>query len=276
MHAVHNKAYDRFLDKVRTSVGLGQNLAEYKQTLGLIRSLIDALKHPIITFARQARRFGRSGKNKDLTRFALKDLGAAWLTFHFGVEPLIKDLFAALERLDQQHAGITNRFKSSARGSWQYQKGSSSWYTDSVDEQYDALVAFQADVVVVNPTTASLGDFGLLNPAAIAWEIVPFSFVVDWFYPVGSYLNSFTDLVGYKVTNPSSVWFLKFFGHRTYRQPSGNQDSAISGYRFERWQEPFTFKVPPFRLPPGLSMTRGATGISLLLQALNSTHSFKG
>jgi hypothetical protein len=35
----------------------------------------------------------------------------------------------------------------------------------------------------------SWGSFGLLNPAAVAWELLPFSFVVDWFLPVGRYLE---------------------------------------------------------------------------------------
>lgn len=34
------------------------------------------------------------------------------------------------------------------------------------------------------------GRFGLLNPLLIAWELVPLSFVVDWFVPVGNYLSS--------------------------------------------------------------------------------------
>lgn len=34
-----------------------------------------------------------------------------------------------------------------------------------------------------------LGRFGLTNPALVAWELVPFSFVADWFLPIGSYLN---------------------------------------------------------------------------------------
>lgn len=268
MQEVHNKAYERFLDKVRTSVGAGQNLVEYRQTLALVRSTIDALKQPIVTFGKQVRALGRSGKRKDLTRVGLKNLGAAWLTFHFGIEPLIKDLYAGLERLDQQHQGITKHYACSASQTWEYESVNTGWYTDSVKEQYRGVVRFQADVECVNPTLASLNDFGLLNPATLAWEIVPFSFVVDWFIPVGSYLNSFTDLVGYKVTNPSTTWYLTYIGDRTYRQPGENILSTVSGYHLRRWQEPFRFRMPPFVLPPGLSMSRGATAISLLLQAL--------
>lgn len=32
---------------------------------------------------------------------------------------------------------------------------------------------------------------GLVNPALVAWELVPYSFVADWFLPIGSYLEAF-------------------------------------------------------------------------------------
>jgi hypothetical protein len=33
---------------------------------------------------------------------------------------------------------------------------------------------------------------GLLNPATVAWELVPYSFIADWFVPVGDYLTGLT------------------------------------------------------------------------------------
>lgn len=40
------------------------------------------------------------------------------------------------------------------------------------------------------PTSLStLASFGLLNPASVAWELVPLSFVIDWFLPIGRYLE---------------------------------------------------------------------------------------
>jgi hypothetical protein len=33
-------------------------------------------------------------------------------------------------------------------------------------------------------------SLGLVNPAEIAWEVVPYSFVVDWFLPIGSYISA--------------------------------------------------------------------------------------
>lgn len=39
-------------------------------------------------------------------------------------------------------------------------------------------------------------SLGLLNPTTILWEVVPFSFVVDWFMPIGTYLDTIGFLGG--------------------------------------------------------------------------------
>lgn len=33
---------------------------------------------------------------------------------------------------------------------------------------------------------------GLLNPATVAWELLPYSFVVDWFIPIGNFLQAWS------------------------------------------------------------------------------------
>lgn len=40
-----------------------------------------------------------------------------------------------------------------------------------------------------NPDLFSVAKLGLTNPLIIAWEVVPFSFVIDWFLPLGNYLS---------------------------------------------------------------------------------------
>jgi hypothetical protein len=37
---------------------------------------------------------------------------------------------------------------------------------------------------------------GVVNPLSIAWEVIPFSFVVDWFIPVGQVLEACTATMG--------------------------------------------------------------------------------
>lgn len=41
-----------------------------------------------------------------------------------------------------------------------------------------------------------LAELGVTNPLAVAWELVPYSFVVDWVVNVGDYLSALDALVG--------------------------------------------------------------------------------
>lgn len=41
-----------------------------------------------------------------------------------------------------------------------------------------------------------LNQLGLINPASLVWELIPYSFVVDWFVPIGPVLQALTAPAG--------------------------------------------------------------------------------
>lgn len=43
---------------------------------------------------------------------------------------------------------------------------------------------------------AKYGQLGLINPLEVAWAVVPWSFVIDWFVPVGNFLQATTATIG--------------------------------------------------------------------------------
>lgn len=45
-------------------------------------------------------------------------------------------------------------------------------------------------------TLKSSAALGITNPLATAWELIPYSFVLDWVIGVGEYLNNLDALVG--------------------------------------------------------------------------------
>jgi len=42
----------------------------------------------------------------------------------------------------------------------------------------------------------TLAQMGFTNPALIAWELTPWSFVIDWFLPVGNFISSLDATLG--------------------------------------------------------------------------------
>jgi hypothetical protein len=68
-------------------------------------------------------------------------------------------------------------------------------------------------------------SLGLTNPALVAWELVPFSFVVDWALPIGDWLSSLDAMLGYDSNNTwSSISTLQ---RRYWRTVGINGKSGI-------------------------------------------------
>lgn len=49
---------------------------------------------------------------------------------------------------------------------------------------------------VVDPNLVKAQALGLANPASLAWEVIPYSFVVDWFMPIGNILAALSACKG--------------------------------------------------------------------------------
>lgn len=68
----------------------------------------------------------------------------------------------------------------------------------------------------------SLSQLGITNPLELAWELLPWSFVADWFVPIGDFLSSLDATLGWSFKGGS--WSVKTTEHskprliRTYLQ----------------------------------------------------------
>lgn len=270
IESLHNQCYAKWLDKVRSSAQLGVNAAEFSQTLALVKTALGALRRPLRTFANAYSRYAK-GISKGSKQLILKDAPKAWLAWHFGVEPLVKDLYSLLERLADPGKPKLVSTQRSQTLTYSY-KGNG----QQIVETYKQHVRIAGFVTRTDETLALWTDLGLTNPVSIAWELVPYSFVVDWFYPIGSYLNSVTDLLGYKIQDPYRTWFTTAHGAITMSYPAvmktdpcNGVPALFEGYRLDRSLVSPSLVSQKIRIPMNLSLTRAATQVSLLLQILN-------
>lgn len=59
----------------------------------------------------------------------------------------------------------------------------------------------------VNDFYKKLSEVGVTNPLTVIWEKVPFSFAIDWFLPVGGWLDSMDAAIGlHFLTGVISEW----------------------------------------------------------------------
>ena len=131
--------------------------------------------------------------------------------------------------------------------------------------QKTTKVICTAGLRITNPNTALLTQLGLTNPLLVAWDIIPFSFVVDWFIPVSTYLKRYNDMAGFSYVDPVTTVIKEVLG--TVMHPRYPYSIAVArGRQRERTLGIVNKPVRPhFRIPtPGLWLA--ATSTALLLQ----------
>lgn len=165
-------------------------------------------------FSEAARHLGlpRSGLRKDhkgkwkRTNFTRDAFSQKWLEFSYGWAPLYNDMYGSLVAADKALAKNPFRLTPVSKQAHYSETITSSSLASNgpypVEVQLiekvhvKQVMKIACNVRVNNPALATVQSVGLTNPALVAWELVPFSFVIDWFVPIGSWLTAVAPLVG--------------------------------------------------------------------------------
>lgn len=269
-----NAAYEKLKNQVYDSAQIGASLGEIDQSFKMIATRGKQL----LTAARALK---RGDIVSALTAFDLrppkgsrfrntKSFGNLWLEYHFGWEPLVKDIYDATMITCLPVKPFPWKGKSKQRFQWTEfpQAGNTNkWnkYAGTVSSE----MSVQVDVT--NPNIAFAGQLGFLNPLSIAWELVPFSFVVDWFANVSQKLDGMSDYAGMRLIDPMHTDFYKYHVEKWDWQKVGNGGyygnvnvDVIYLDRNTGLISP-VLVAKPFRFP---SLTRAATAIGVLSQFL--------
>lgn len=201
-----NEAVTKALNKIAgDTVNLGENLLTLGQTVRMFTSKADLL--------RKALEYGMSVKSwRKLLSKSARDLKHAgplsvaasnYLEYVYGLKPLMSDLHT-LHQMLKRHSNSDLLLKatgSSSRdntgytgifGPYSYTKvtARSSRYTRKT------RCTLWARIDPNHQGLRAANQLGLVNPLALAWEMVPYSFVVDWFIPVGPVLYALSARAG--------------------------------------------------------------------------------
>jgi len=165
------------------------------------------------------------------------DVHKTWLEYKYGWMPLLMDVKGTAELFAQHVVGRPLRFSVQAKvdvpfvtdSSTSYAAfggGTASW-SETLSGSYSARSKLWLEIT--NPHLAALQQMGLTNPLLVAWELVPYSFVLDWFISVGDWLKGLSALHGVSIRRAmrSNINSLTY----TYSQPATTAVSSGSTFR---------------------------------------------
>jgi len=172
------------------SASVGQNLAEaHKTASGLAnvaKDMVDVyngFRHRDIPAIYSALT-GKKG--------LIKAISNRYLEYQFGIKPLMQDAKNLYNQLwdgplkkDHLIRGVGTAHKSTSYNTHPDVKGET--------EAFVKVILYGS---VQNEALIAVNRAGLLNPFSIAWELVPYSFLIDWALPIGQTLSAFSATAG--------------------------------------------------------------------------------
>lgn len=209
-----------------------------------------------------------------------------WLEYRYGWRLVCYDVQSYLRTLfDIMHRPIYHRVEVTCRNmrdlTWDSKglsiflpNGRRSFYYDQ-EKETNLLAEVRGGYVyeLSCPGLATAEAFGLLNPFYVAWDLVPFSFVFDWFVNVGDCLAGLTAFAGKRCVDG---WLCRMIQSRTtyrwYNQRVGEVaaitrmphfvSEPVVERRFHRSPMEFTPPLPRFSFD--LNVPRLLDAVSLL------------
>lgn len=212
--AAYNLALERLNEAVRGKLDLGVDIVEARQTARMVKSL-----NRVVSFAKQTRygrllyvlqkkmippsqakalvaKLGEIRKDPSIAFIgSTRHLAQGWLEWQYGWRPLMQDVFDVTDEIYRYNINRKLRVKGSSTV-----KRHITTRDDAVIDGFITSVALNGDERVkvkfvidleFNETERNrLDRFSSLNPISLGWEVIPYSFVVDWFVDIGSYLRN--------------------------------------------------------------------------------------
>ncbi len=288
---VLNNSWDKLQSAIGDQSSWGTNLAEARQATDTVTKHALALAG----FASNLHKGNLYGAYRDLTNDFFnnvdksrghrgfgpvrnkgknfsKDFAGAFLEGHFGWEPMMDDIHSACQTMSKADFGFRYIHGSgSDSSSTDTRHQDDFWTFTRAQTKTDLRFKQGCRVRISNESAFLASQMGLINPATVAWDLVPFSFVVDWFANVGQVLGAMTGFVGLDVDLAYHTQSQQFFYH-TETTSDNHVDYIHTAFEedlFAVGRSPGlvgpSLEVKPFK---GFSPTRGATAMALLLQQL--------
>lgn len=287
-----NRAFAKLVEKAReVESSYGALIAQYNEAADMIfkraKQLLDLVRG---FFSRSARKTAKAlralskglpktgGKRlpspKELARASADKASQWWLEYWFGWSPMVADIQNAVEVL-ASHPPYVPLKEGSGKGAMRtYRFMDKHPSTGTVqrfvyqDLKVEGVVQVGCKVRCDNPNAYLARSLGLTDLPGIAWEVVPYSWLVNWFVDVAGWLDQWTWAFGLEIKDPYTTHMV--WGKLDRNQGGSQYPAGASSY--ESFAQRRQKILPQVKLrwnpPDRLAVTRAASAVSLLTQFL--------
>lgn len=187
-----------------------------------------------------------------------KDINSQWLSLRYGWRPLLNDIYNAARHLAfANNQDITQTFRVRTRKEGTFTR------PRAAKETYSGAFVYEKRIIAKVTRFNQAIALGLTNPAAVAWELMPLSFVGDWVLPISNYLESMSIssalTANYVITTYQDVVTTKTEGTdlynggvylQTYKKRRLQVDRSVTSslvVPLPTWQNPLTSTDSPVK-----------------------------
>lgn len=169
------------------------NLAEGKESLQLVLAALKAAVHPLRGVKDLIERYKKARARGKSHREANDDISGQWMQYRYGIMPLVLSIQDALELMSQKDDEFkTSRSKDVIDLGGINRNILSSEPTYFFDRLVGSTTIRGTGKAQFDSSSLRLVDQITFNPFLTAWELIPMSFVIDWFVNVGDVIFSHT------------------------------------------------------------------------------------
>ena len=225
---------------------------------------VDLVAKKVLYFARIRKNFvaGMLKHLKGDKKARHEIMESKWLEYRYGWLPTLADINTLLNQpLGLPSARVyARRFKTI-----NYDNGRDGSSLERLVANGNFYESYGAYVYPKGVNMQVATQYGIANPALVLWEMVPFSFAVDWFLDIGGYLESLGALNGLEIDD-----YWRTYGGSIHVVKSFKANTSYSGGYSNLYQTNATRikerAVYPNPLVPsnGLNLTRFFDAVALV------------
>lgn len=239
-----NPKFDRYLVEASSALAtryfdLGTFLAELRKTIrgfkGLLQRVIGAIRSMILRHHN-----------------AIPRMADLWLEWRYALRPIAYDIIAFVKTVNEGYLLPKREIYKERKGETLTATIKTplvigNWIGDITLE--GSLSARGTAETLIEPTRFRIAPF------TTAWELTPFSFIVDWFFNVGNSLAALESQVEFPDMQLSNGYQLQFtrtakvsWTNTSYWTGNGSFQSTVIGYQRKRWPITSVNTTPSFNL----------------------------